>query len=331
MGRHGDGHTYGATDNKVWWYTNGMPSQMGDWCAGTYDFRANASIPDCSGSPWDLAWSIWGDTYGDPPHSVSGTVQKSCLMPGVYVTPFSQSGNACVGENADYTLNLFNYSGQDGTFAVTVTDTWGMTFPATVSAAAGATVPFACTVWVPCAGGSDTATVTAAGNGYSGSAAVTSSNLDGWAAEPPSPLPVMGNAAISYGGKLYVVGGWGAYGAVQIWDGSTWTPGAASGLNGAEGDACPGLDASGHPVIDLLGDTYHYLNIRRYDMDADSWSSFPYPAGYPATGLAMPDIVSMLQHTGQNVCYISGSAQLGAAATPARCMPTTPTRRPWST
>ena len=61
-------------------------------------------------------------------------------------------------------------------------------------------------------------------------------------------------------------------------------------------------------MIDLLGDTYHYLNIRRYDMDADSWSSFPYPAGYPATGLAMPDIVSMLQHTGQNVCYISGGA-----------------------
>jgi len=305
----GLGHTYGTeAGNVINWTTNGMPSGCGDWYYGTYDFCANVTVPDCGGSPWGIDWNIIGDTWGSPPHSVAGTYSGLCQEAGVYLTPASQSGSACEGDDVTYSIDLLNQTGADSFFDIVVSALWPTTCPAQVYAANGATVPFECAVTVPCGGGTDTATVTVDNDVlYSASATLTTnSSTGGWINEPASPVVTMDNAAVEYGGKLYVVGGYGALGAVQIYDGTSWTQGASNGLNGYENDACLGLDAAGNPVIDLMGDASTYFNIERYDINANTWSALPYPAGY--AGRWAPDIVSMMQHTGENVCYISGGA-----------------------
>lgn len=80
----GYGHTYGVTANKLWWYTN-VIYHWGDWSNGAYNFCANVTVPDCSGSPWSLGWNIIGDSFGGAPHSASGSISADCMLPGVYL------------------------------------------------------------------------------------------------------------------------------------------------------------------------------------------------------------------------------------------------------
>ena len=130
-----------------------------------------------------------------------------------------------------------------------------------------------------------------------------------WTAEAPSPVASQAGAVISWEGKLYVLGGYGAGGGVQIWDGTAWTQGTADPTSPyvdyyQDYDACLGRDTSGNPVIDFLGATGYLQGFRRYTIDTDIWSELSYPDGYPY--VYSPQIVSMLQHTGKNVCYITG-------------------------
>jgi uncharacterized repeat protein (TIGR01451 family) len=75
-------HSYGVNPgNVVFWYTDGMPTGCGAWSDGNYNFCANVTVPAGCTAGWDLPWNIWGDTYGDPPHSVSGTAFASCGEP----------------------------------------------------------------------------------------------------------------------------------------------------------------------------------------------------------------------------------------------------------
>lgn len=228
---------------------------------------------------------------------------------GIYLTPATQDGLGCEGETVDYTLGLFNNSGADGTFDLTYDALWPISGPSSIFVANGTTESFGVSVTIPCGGIEDTGSIYASGGGFSDSASVhTAVSGGGWIDIPASPVAVMDNPAVTYNDKLYVVGGYNGYGAVQIFDGTSWTQGASDGQNDYVVDVCLGLNASGNPVIDLFGDTSEFFNVRRYDINANSWSTFAFPPGFPAGGLWAPDIVSMYQHTGENVCYISGGA-----------------------
>ena len=301
-----------------------------DDCIAYYCFHVAVGTGDLDAN---TSWYWAGDDYGSPPHhpcSPDGytpagqhpcdqminpyaSIPPCTVPPGVYLQPPDQGRTTCTGEGLTYRVSLFNNTGADGVFDISVSALWPAACPAQVYAANGETVSFECTVTVPCGGVSDTATITASGQGYQGSATLTANGSSGgWVSEPDSPEPTMDNIAISWNGKLYVVDGWTSFGGVQIFDGVSWTQGASSGNVSVAQDGCLGLDAAGNPVIDLFGFFLAFNAVERYDINADAWSSLMYPPGFPTTGLFAPDIVSMLQHTGENVCYISGGATINA-------------------
>jgi hypothetical protein len=70
----------GGTDagNVVYWQgANYSPagSGCGAWNNATYDFCANVTMASYTG-PYDFDWGIFGDVWGDPPHSTSGTLSN---------------------------------------------------------------------------------------------------------------------------------------------------------------------------------------------------------------------------------------------------------------
>lgn len=234
---------------------------------------------------------------------------------GLYLAPESQQGTTtCWDAEAYYTLELTNDTGADSFFDITVSALFPTNCPAQVYAAAAETVSFECAVGVPFGGVSDTATITVSGQGYSDSATATTlvDRTGEWAAQPPSPFATQFSPVISWDDKLYVLGmddgdrGVPPDGQVLIWDGLTWTLGAASGhYSTVDTDACLGLDADGNPVIDLVSSQPYGSTFSRYDINSDTWTTTPLPSGYPG-GANNAEIVSMLQHTGENVCYVTG-------------------------
>lgn len=239
----------------------------------------------------------------------------SPALVGLTLTPESQQGTTtCWDAEAYYTFELTNDTGVDSFFDITVSALFPTTCPAQVYAAAGETVSFECSVGVPLGGVTDTATIAAGGQGYSDSATVTTlvDRTGEWAAQPPSPFATQYSPVISWDGRLYVMGmddddrGVPPDGQVLIWDGTAWALGAVSGhYTTVDTDACLGLDAAGDPVIDLLSSQPYGGVFPRYNIDSDTWTTTPAPPGYPS-GINNAEIVSMLQHTGQNLCYITG-------------------------
>jgi len=152
--------------------------------------------------------------------------------------------------------------------------------------------------------------ITASGLGYAGTATATSFD-NGWEDKPAALIATSGSAVVGYGDKIYVLGGSATNTPVQIWNGAEWTLGAPLSGNDNIGDACLGLDAAGQPVIDLLGGPGK-TGFNRYHITSDNWTMVPFPAGFPSTGLAGVDVVSMLRHTGENVCYLSGGSSGGS-------------------
>ena len=117
--------------NVVYWQTQGYPTTCGAWANGTYDFCVRISVPDCSGEPWSLPWNLVGDSYGLPPHEVSGALGPlTCRPLGIYLTPDNYISSGCPGVPQDFTINLFNYTLADTTFDISYGVSMG---PATIS------------------------------------------------------------------------------------------------------------------------------------------------------------------------------------------------------
>jgi hypothetical protein len=217
----------------------------------------------------------------------------------------------CVDAQVPLIFNLYNNSGAFVTFDLTASAAWTVDCPATVYAAQGETVSSYCNMIVPPGGTSDTLTLTASGGGYSDTASAEAvvSSVPYWTVEPESTVKSQFGAVISWAGKLYLIGGSDASGMMQIWDGTSWgwgTPNPDPYANSFRSyDACLGLDADGNPVIDFPGDSGSTGTFYRYRIASDDWISVAYPAGYPM-GTYNYEIVSMIQHTGENLCYITG-------------------------
>lgn len=177
----GLGHMYGYTPyNVVYWQTNGFPNTgCGEWSAGTYDFCANVTIPECSDLP--LPWYIYGDGVGAEPHMVTGAAYPECLSAGIYLEPTSTSGGSCHGTTAEYSFSLFNNTGSSGDFslAYSISDPVAtLTGPDSIYVADGETVEFDAavnTTLCSTSGGVVDGLVEASGFSYSASAAITHS------------------------------------------------------------------------------------------------------------------------------------------------------------
>ncbi len=274
-----------------------------------------------TGGPENIPWYIPSDGYGGGVvdtcdnsgyYSCDEAIQPPISVPtcgaAIYLTPETQSGSGCEDETVDYTLDLFNDSGSDGTFDLSYNSVFPISGPASIFVANGASASFTVSVTVPCGGTMDTAFVTANGNGFVDSATVTTSFApQRFIAEPGSPIPTFYNAVITYNGKLYDVAGlYGNSGYVQIWDGTSWTQGATGTAGAYAADACFGYNSNGDPVIDLFADTQSFYTLARYNINNNSWSYPPLPPGFPSNGLWQPQIVSLYNGTGLNECIITG-------------------------
>ena len=134
-----------------------------------------------------------------------------------------------------------------------------------------------------------------------------------WEPRTATPFASMDNVFIEYNGFGYLVGGYGAYGQVGIYDpvNNSWTTGATEPAPqiAYTVDGCFGFNENGEPVIVLFNDTTSGANtLHRYNIATNSWDTPPVPAGFPSNGLWAADIESIWRWTGQNVCYISGGA-----------------------
>lgn len=73
------------------WQDPTLDDGCGPWYApGTHTFSANVTVNSCDGAPWNLPWNISSDTWGAPPHDVSGTYSAigcgEIVVPGCDVT-----------------------------------------------------------------------------------------------------------------------------------------------------------------------------------------------------------------------------------------------------
>ncbi|MGC9025467.1 MAG: PKD domain-containing protein, partial [Chloroflexia bacterium] len=134
-----------------------------------------------------------------------------------------------------------------------------------------------------------------------------------WEARAATPFASMDNVFIEYNGMGYLIGGYGAYGQVGIYDpvNNSWTTGATEPAPqiAYTVDGCFGFNENGEPVIVLFNDTTSGVTtLHRYNIATNSWDTPPVPVGFPANGLWAADMESIWRWTGQNVCYISGGA-----------------------
>lgn len=175
-------------DNIIYWQTDQpMPTQCGPWDNGTYDFCANVTVPNCSGEPWNLDWTITGDAFGSEPHSVSGGMNSIvCQEPSsLYVSPNVYSLVGCHTLTHTLTMNLDNQTGVDDTFGISYDVPGGnasISGPDAIWLGDGADQDFAVElVPDPClpAGTEISATVMASGGGTYGLAYIWMSTIRG--------------------------------------------------------------------------------------------------------------------------------------------------------
>lgn len=73
-------------------------------------------------------------------------------------------------------------------------------------------------------------------------------------------------------------------------------------------DGCYGLNGSGDEIAVLFPDTLVTGTLQIFNITTKSWYTETIPAGYPEEGRWGHDVVSMIQHIGENACYLSGGA-----------------------
>lgn len=137
-----------AAGNVVYWQSAGaLPTGCGAWDGGStgenFDFCANVTIPDTTGSPWTLPWNYVGDGYGAAPHSVAGTWGPiGPLLPGLYLSPEETLASGCPCATQQHELTIWNNTGAGTTVNFTYAITQGSgtcTGPAQATLADGET------------------------------------------------------------------------------------------------------------------------------------------------------------------------------------------------
>jgi len=304
---------------------------VGEITSGSsWGFCLNITVPASYNGPRIVNWQLDGDGGGSAPHSVADqTTIQECTP--LMLKPDTMTMEGCNGITQTHTFELWNHSAGAGTFDLTYDVPSGngvFTGPTSFSLSNGDVVTFLVWLVPDCCvpeGGQVTATLHASGNGESDTSTIvkTISLFSGWNMREPSPIPAMDNVVFCHEGDIWTVGGYGSNGAVQRYDiaSGTWSIGFASETDITPTveypmDGCYGQNALGHDVIVLFPDTIVTGALHIYDITDDSWYTETVPAFYPPEGRWGQDIVSMYEHTGENVCYLSGgSPQEGGGRT----------------
>jgi len=271
--------------------------------------------------PWEL--------HGDEGGSESGSIRIEKCTP-LRLTPSQVTIEGCNGMTQTLEFKLENYAAGNADVALTyVAPVADFTGPTDLQINEGGTLTFT-TRFKPdlCLepGEQVNASLTVESNGYSDTSLITQTITEngGWHRLGDSPIPAMDNAVIwanQGDGGLWSIGGYGSGGAAQRYDPASgeWltytnplTPVIEYPMDG-----CYGLNGDDHEVIVLFPDTIVTGTLQIFDITTQNWYTEPVPApGYPEIGRWGQDIVSMIQHTGENVCYLSGgSPQEGGGRT----------------
>jgi hypothetical protein len=278
---------YGAFD-QTW--TSGSTVQVGlrGASTGTGDV---ASLAGTGATTWSAP------TFGNLSTSTmslaltvtptSGLTYVFAPFVGVTVSPATQLGSVCPGNDVPYTVAVTNATGSSQAFNLTYTSVWPATGPAATGVIAdGGAENVSVTVHVPGAsatGSSDllTVTATAATTGtYTGSATATTTAAlaSGWLdlANVTDARGVRFHSVVYAGGKLYKIGGYNGTAAqawLDIYDvaGNTWTAGAdmPAALYYIDCEAISGKIYCAGGYTGSAGTDTLYI----YDIAGNSWST----------------------------------------------------------
>jgi hypothetical protein len=300
-------------------YTDADSDGYGEISAGaSWMACVDVAVPAGYAGDRYIPWVLDGDGAG----TENGSIQVEACTP-LRLTPARLSIEGCNGMPQTLEFELENYS----TGSVEVSLTYGasraeftgpdlpyLLQPGAVMTFSTQLAPQLCLE----PGETIVARLTAQGGGYEDTSVVTQTITEnaGWRRIDDSPIPAMDNAVIwasHEDGGLWSVGGYGSGGAAQRRD-----PAAGSWITYSNPltpvieypmDGCYGLNSEGDEIIVLFPDTIVTGTLQIWDITDESWYTEPVPApAYPAEGRWGQDIVSMLQHTGQNVCYLSGGS-----------------------
>ena len=137
--------------------------------------------------------------------------------------------------------------------------------------------------------------------------------LGPWQTLAASPFAAMDHVYVDYEGMGYLLGAYGAAGQVGIYNPETdsWSLGATEPAPQIQYsvDGCVGQNGSGEGVVVLFNDTSSgATTLHRYNIATNTWDTPAVPVDFPANGLWAQDTLSMMNYTGENVCYVSGGA-----------------------
>jgi hypothetical protein len=174
------------------------------------------------------------------------------------------------------------------------------------------------------------ANLTVNGNGHEDTSVITQTISDsgGWRRRSDSPISSMDNVVIWAHREdgppgdegLWSIGGLDSGGAAQRYDpgADTWITytNPLSPVIEYPMDGCYGLNDQGEEIVTLFPDTVVTGSLQVFNLEHHTWSTRSIPIGYPEEGRWAHDVVSLLQHTGENVCYLSGgSTETGGGRT----------------
>ena len=302
----GDGDGYGEISNGASWQT----------CV-------DLSIPAGYNGDRYVAWELTGDDTPTPGTETGQTKIAQCTP--LWFKSTTQEIEGCNGITQTHTFELWNFSAGSDTFDLTYdVSPEGSVFtgPSSFEMSTGDVVTFV--VWLKPdffleTGQQMTATLTASGNGESDSTTLinTITDLGGWQALTDTLAATMDNVVVwasEIDDGLWSIGGLGSGGATQRYDptNQTWQTFQAetviSPVIEYPMDGCYGLNGDGHEVVVLFPDTIVTGTLHVFDISTKSWYTESIPTGYPEEGRWGYDAVSLLNHTGENTCYLSGGS-----------------------
>jgi len=270
-----------------------------------------------------IAWELTGDDTPIPDTETGQTKMEQCTP--LWFKSTTRTVEGCNGITQTHTFELWNFSAGSGTINLSYeTSPEGSVFtgPSSFNLSDGEAVTFVVQLkpdFFLEVGDKVTATLTASGKGESDSVTLvnTITELGGWQAQTDTFTPTMDNVVVwasHEDGGLWSIGGYGSGGATQRYDPATdtWQTFQAETVITPTieypVDGCYGLNGDGDEVVVLFPDTLVTDTLHIFNIDTKSWTTEPIPAFLPHdyVGHWGYDVVSMLNHTGENACYLSG-------------------------
>ncbi len=316
------------TSTNMITYTDG-DAEFGEISPGSsWGFCVDLEIPSGYGGNKDIDWTITGDDG----KTLTDTISMEACTP-LWFNGSVLQVEGCNGMTQTHTIELWNYSAGSGVieldYATTpigslITGTESLTI--SNGEVSTFTVQFKPDYFLK-AGDIVTATISAEKPGVHDEISIVNTVTEhaGWLELTDLVTNTMDNVVIwaSYADNgLWSIGGYGSNGATQRYDAitKTWqtftsevvlTPTIEYPIDG-----CYGLNGDEDEIIVLFPDTIVTNTLHIFNITERDWYTAAIPAGYPVDGRWGQDIVSMLNHTEDNVCYLTcGGEQSGGGTT----------------